>query len=201
MSPRLRRKSRGVTIIEIVMALGVLAVGSSGIIAMQKVTVVANRDARNLETANEIARTWIERLRSDAAVWNHPSAMNSMTDLNETVWLNNYVRPENAPAWVRPENADLKLYGVHDALGRDVPTGDLTGPYCVHLRLTWHRLNRSMRAEVRVYWLRSGITGTDKSIPNPLCGQAPNNPPNIQDDTDLYHFVHATTLINQNMAL
>lgn len=203
MSARLRRSSsRGVTIIEIVMAMGVLAVGTSGIIAMQKVTVVANRDARNIETANEIARTWIERLRADAAVWNHPSGLNSMTDLDETVWLNGYVRPQNAPAWVRPENAKLKLYGVHDALGRDDPSGqNLDGPFCVNLRLTWHRPNRSMRAEVRVYWLRQGIQGTTKTVPNPLCGATPNNPPNVQYDTDLYHFVQATTLINQNMAL
>jgi len=199
MSDRLRRSSRGVTMIEIIMALGVLAVGASGIIAMQKVTVVANRDARNLEVANEIARTWLERLRADAAVWNHPSAMNPTSDLAETVWLNNSVRPSNAPAWLRPENAKLNLYGVHDALGRDIK--DLNGPYCVNVRVTWHRENRSMRAEVRVYWQRQGIAGVGQAVASPLCGDSPGNPPNIETHTSLYHFVHATTLINQNMAL
>lgn len=201
MNTRLRRFSRGVTMIEIVMAMGVLAVGTSGIIAMQKVTVVANRDARNMEIANEIARTWLERLRADAMVWNHPSAINPSSDLAETVWLNSYVKPQNAPAWVRPENTKLKLYGVHDALGRDDTTGYLEGPFCVNLRLTWHRPNRSMRAEVRVYWQRQGIQGTTKTLAKPLCGAAANNPPDIQYDNDIYHFVHATTLINQNMAL
>ena len=195
-----RSASRGTTIVEAMMGLAMLAIGASGIIAMQKVTVVANRDARNIEVANEIARTWLERLRADAMVWNHPSSANYVSDIGETLWLGPNVKTPGSEAWFRPVNTNLGLYGVHDALGRDNSTGSLAGPYCVNMRLTWHRPNRSIRAEVRVYWQRQNLAGTGKTLANPLCGQTPGSPPNIQYDTDMYHFVHATTLINQNIA-
>ena len=54
------RRARGYTVIEVMIALTLLAIGTSGIIAMQKVTSVTNREARNLVIANQIARTWME---------------------------------------------------------------------------------------------------------------------------------------------
>ena len=128
---------------------------------MQKVTAVANRDARNLEIANQISRTWIERLRADAMLWNHPSPVNPSSDITDTIWINGHVSPPTSPTWFRPANSTYHIYGVHDALGRDDPTAtsDATanGPFCVHLRLT-QNTPKSIRAEVRVYWLRQGIT-------------------------------------------
>src|SRR6185369_16025167 len=86
---RAMRRSRGYTVIEVMIALTLLAIGTMGVIAMQKVTAIANRDAKNLVVANQVARTWLERLRTDAVQWNHPSAVNVASDLGDTRWLNN----------------------------------------------------------------------------------------------------------------
>ena len=50
MTPRelRRRAQRGYTIVELVMSLAVLAIGASGVIAMQKVAVASNRHAKDL---------------------------------------------------------------------------------------------------------------------------------------------------------
>lgn len=195
--------SRAVTVIEVMMALSMFAIGASGIIAMQKITIVANRDAKNLETASEIARAWLERLRADAVVWNHPSSLDANPDLADTTWLNGKVNVPQSAAWFRPTNTAAKIYGMHDALGRDQPSENPPGgqgPYCVNLRLSWLRVNQSMRAEVRVYWLREGVShsGTTQPVANPLCGGDPNNPPLVQNLTEVYHFVHMVTEIRRN---
>jgi len=198
----LRGRTRGTTVVEVMMALSMLAIGASGIIAMQKLTIVSNRDAKNLEVANEIARTWVERLRGDAMVWNFPSGLNESSDIADTVWLNGNIAAPGAADWFRPVNQSVGIYGVHDALGRDDPTAVAApnGPFCVNLRLTWIRLDKSVRAEVRVYWLRQGIGGwTTPSVPaSPLCGSDPKNPPGIQFETVTYHFVQVATMIRQN---
>ncbi len=173
------------------MALGMLAIGISGIIAMQKVTVIANRDAKNLEIANQIAHTWIERLRADSMLWN------SGTDLaTDTMWINNPY-PPTQPTWIRPQNTNLGIYGVHDALGVDDASGVLNGPFCVHLRLTTNTPS-SIRAEVRVYWMRQGTGDSTQTVEAPLCGGTAAAAPDVQSKTELYHFVHVTTALMQN---
>jgi hypothetical protein len=197
--------NRGVTVIEVMVAIATLAIGLTGIIAMQKVTAAANRDARNLEIANQISRTWIERLRADAMLWNHPSSINPGTDLTDTVWLNGHISDPTSPTWFRPVNATYHLYGVHDALGRDDQTANTdakaNGPFCVHLRLV-QNTPKSVRVEVRVYWLRQGISISDttQAVDSPLCAGAANVPAAIQNKTEIYHYVHATTEIVQNTA-
>jgi hypothetical protein len=73
----------------------------------------------------------------------------------------------------------------------------------VNVRLTWIRPNVSVRAEVRVYWLRQGIGNwATPAVPaNPLCGAVPASPPAIQLETTTYHFVHLVTEIRQNTAM
>ena len=44
-------RSRGYTVIELLMALTVLALGASGVVAMQRVTLESNRYAKNLAIA------------------------------------------------------------------------------------------------------------------------------------------------------
>jgi type IV pilus assembly protein PilV len=123
---------RGYTVIEVMIALTILAIGTSGIIAMQKVTAVANRDAKNLVVANQVARTWIERLRADGARWNHPSPVNPDSDLADTRWLN---RVDGQ--WFRPTDDPLGS-PTADALGNDVVDAQVTrGVFCTNVRLTW----------------------------------------------------------------
>ena len=48
---RRRSRRRGYTIIELMMAISIMAIGVSGIIAMQKVTLAANQHATHLAVA------------------------------------------------------------------------------------------------------------------------------------------------------
>ncbi len=199
--------SHGSTITEVMMAIALLSVGASGIISMQKAASLANRNAKNLEIGNEIARTWIERLRSDATKWNHPSPLNPNSDIDtDTMWLANKVQQQGAPpVWFRPEDTTRSIYGVHDALGKDEMSGSKNGPFCVNMRLGYLRANQAIiRAEIRVYWLRQGVQygGTTLTMqpPNPLCGATTTAPPAVHGANDVFHFVYATTAIAKNMA-
>jgi prepilin-type N-terminal cleavage/methylation domain-containing protein len=188
-------KPRGYTIVELLMALSVLAIGVSGIIAMQKVTVASNRHAKNLAIATQIARGWQAQLAADAAQWNHPSPQSSASDLNtDTRWLRGV---GNAGVWFGPDYDALLDFGPgFDALGNVVDTQNAASSivFCTDLRLTWLYPDLSgnglIRAEVRVYWPRDGM-----AAPQPFC-EGP------MDDalSDRYHVVYQTTAIKQNTA-
>jgi len=194
------RARRGYTVIEVMIALTILAIGTSGIIAMQKVTAVANRDAKNLVIANQVARTWVERLRADAARWNHPSPVNPDSDLGDTRWLN---RVDGQ--WFRPADDPLGS-PTADALGNDVVDAQVArGIFCTNVRLTWlygpppgTPPPYLIRAEVRVYWLRDGSGGVieaGKAICDPSIDLG-----SVTTATDRYHFIYVTSAVAENMA-
>jgi prepilin-type N-terminal cleavage/methylation domain-containing protein len=200
MTRRFATRAAGYTVIEVMIALTLLAIGTTGIIAMQKVTTVANRDAKNLVIASQVSRTWIERLRADALQWNHPSALNPNSDLAETKWLNNV-----NGTWFRPVDDTLGSPAA-DALGNDVRDANLSqAAFCTNVRLTWLYgppvtvpAPYLIRAEVRVYWLRDGAGGvieTGKTI----C-DATINLASVSPALDRYHFVYLATAVAQNQA-
>jgi prepilin-type N-terminal cleavage/methylation domain-containing protein len=195
-----RRRRRGYTVIEVMIALTLLAVGTTGIIAMQKVTAVANRDAKSLVMATQVARTWVERLRADAVQWNHPSPGVGTSDLADTRWLKTI-----DGVWFRPAD-DSAGSPTADSLGNDVRDTDLVnGIFCTNVRLSWLYGPAPaapppflIRAEVRVYWLRDGGGGSidpGKTICDPSIDLA-----KVSLATDRYHFVYLTSAIAQNMA-
>lgn len=199
-----RNNRRGSTVIEVMMAITVLAIGASGVVALQKVTSSANRNSRTIAVANEVARTWIERLRMDAMLWNYPSPTNPTSDLNvDTLWLKNHIKgPDPTKTdWFRPTNGN-DICGTHDVFGRDEPcSGGATvqGPYCVNLRLSWVREDQRMiRAEVRVHWVgrNEGEGAVDqKDLP---CGD-----PTTVDDLaakGIFRVAHAVTMVTKNEA-
>lgn len=197
-----RRTARtaGSTVVEVLMAISVLAIGASGVFAMQKSAIVANRNAKNLEIANEISRTWLERLRADSVLWT--DRYNST--LSDTRWLHNVTPQGQAAQWFRPTQAAIGITGVHDALGRDDAAASAQGPFCVNLRLSWLRQGEGlMRAEVRVYWLRENlaVSKTNLSVQPPatLCASPPDQ--QLETHRDVYHMVHAVTAISRNKGL
>jgi len=195
-----RRFATGYTVIEVMIALTLLAIGTTGIIAMEKVTTIANRDAKNLVIANQVARTWLERLRADAVQWNHPSPQNAGSDLGDTKWLNNHVDGN----WFRPADDALGSPAA-DALGNDVRDADLSpAAFCTNVRLTWlygpppaAPAPYLIRAEVRVYWLREGGGGTVDG--NGICNPA-TSPALVSPAVERYHFVYVASAIAQNQA-
>ena len=75
-----RLRQRGYTAVELMMAIGIFGVGVTGIIAMQKVTVVSNQHAKNLGIASHIAESWLDMLATDSVTWNHPSPSSPTPD-------------------------------------------------------------------------------------------------------------------------
>ena len=154
MSARGRAIAGGYTLVEVVAALAVLAVGAAGVVAMQKAVLTANARARDLTAASAIAMTWATRARVDALQWNDPGGV---SDLGGTAWLD---VTESQPGTTAPP-AEVPGLGAPaaDSLGADLYAGDgAPAAFCTHLRFTrpapaWPDL---IRVEIRVFWDRSG---------------------------------------------
>lgn len=202
---RMRRRSRGYTVVEVMMALAVLTLGAAGVIAMQKATIVANTNARNLATANAIAQSWMERMRVDAQAWNEPGGS---PDIGNTRWLN--LAPAAAPVggagWFAPSLVNVNTSHpagspIADVMGADLFAGDnaaLVPAFCTQVRLTRFAANqstqlaafyRAIRVEVRVVWDRSGVQIDCATLP-------------LNWDTDVgrYGSVYLVSAVTENPA-
>lgn len=192
MSARRSRENAGYTMIEVMAALGILAVGAAGVIALQKATYLSQVHARNLVIANAIATTWAERVRTDALQWNYDD--NHPSDVNETDWLS----AASAQLNQRMTPAEIQQMGspIADALGRDAYSTDQPIPaFCTQLRahrytdaqtntVRWEGL---IRVEIRVIWDRSG---------NPV--DCPADPAVVDANPDRYGAVYLTTAVRRN---
>ncbi len=196
------QRRRGFTIVELMMALTILAIGVSGIVAMQKVTLASNQHAKDLALATHIAQAWVEQLNADAAAWNHPSQSNTARDIGETNWLG--VADTNENVWFRPSYVAALDFGPSfDALGNVVTDADVANArFCTNIRLSWlypdTAGNGLIRAEVRVFWLREGAGGGINN--NSVCDPK-NNATTIGQAFDKYHFVYEATAIKQETSL
>lgn len=162
-----RALARGYTAVEVTVAMAVLAVGASGVIAMQKITLQSTTNARNIATANQIANTWTERLRADATMWNTPI---TGSDLGDTTWLKLATAPPGS--WFVPQSTSPAGSAWATIEGRDIYPGvGGMGAFCTHLRLV--RLYPTMiRAEVRVFWRRNGSPVACDTSPATIGGSA-----------------------------
>lgn len=194
---------RGYTVVELVMALTVLAIGVGGVIAMQKVTVASNAHAKNLAMATHIAQSWLDELAAEAGQWNDTN------DFDDTDWLTNVGAEGGAAgAWFRPAYVAARRFGpAFDALGSPVAADDIAtdAQFCSDLRLRWlsgqetiKRGSGLIRAEVRVFWRQHGVVGLAGDAPLHVCDIAPNN----FDESDgrrLFHVVYMSTALRQTM--
>jgi len=195
------QRQRGYTAVELMMAIGIFGIGVTGIIAMQKVTVVSNQHAKNLAIATHIAESWLDMLATDAVMWNHPSPGNAVPDIGQTTWLQSVRVKANATTdWILPQYSGVLGFGpAFDALGN--PLDPATAPagsvaFCSHLRLSWLYQptvsgNGLIRAEVRVFWLRDG-----QGFAQNMCTTA--QVANVGGATQTFHFVQKITAIREN---
>lgn len=154
------RTRRGYTVVELMMAISVMVIGLGGIIAMQKVTVASNMNAKNLAIATHIGQAFLDELAAESNAWTQAD------NFAATVWLTNVGAQGTAAAWFTPVyNATRNLGPGFDALGNPVLAANMNtdAQFCVHLRLTWLSAQNSgktgaglIRTEVRVYWRREG---------------------------------------------
>ncbi|XXX80002.1 prepilin-type N-terminal cleavage/methylation domain-containing protein [Sorangium sp. So ce134] len=190
---RRRAASGGYTLIEVMAALGVLAIGATGVLALQKATLISNTNARNLTIANNVAMTWAERLRVDALQWNDPRRVPDLD--GDTQWLR-LTSASPFPAKVTPTPVVALGAPSADVFGTDIDAGDPSQPaFCTHVRfrqftdpVSGTRLWESLiRAEIRVIWERNG---------NPIdCGI---DPVTVDQQPDRFGAVYLTTAVLRN---
>ncbi|MDF3067511.1 MAG: hypothetical protein K0R38_3112 [Polyangiaceae bacterium] len=192
---RSRGAGRGYTLVELMMALALLAVSVVGIISLHKVTVVTNGHAKNLAMAQRIAQAVAGQLQMDSTQW--------VTSIPTDSFL-------NSPAtWQRvPYKLGRGFGGAFDALGNpltDAKAGQAA--FCTHVRLsplypTTMSVagNAVLRAEIRVFWLRAGASLPDEMVQLGLCdvNQSAEQARQIGLSTDRYHFVYQTVGVRQH---
>lgn len=193
----MRSKQQGFTLLEVMMALTVLAIGMVGIVALQAATIGSTQDASQFTTANAVARTWIQRLNRDAQRWNHPSKKIPTDDIGDTAWLQ--FADTRANVWFRPD-ANVLEQGASPAFdrnGNDISLADADGMrddavYCTHIRL--RRLYpETIRAEVRVFWkkrhLGAGATYMGYGLAAGICSTT-DNVGDLEKDTANFHWAY-----------
>jgi prepilin-type N-terminal cleavage/methylation domain-containing protein len=181
---RRARRSAGYTLIEVMVAIAISAIGISGIVFMQTATVRSNQDAHETQVATVFARTWIERIRRDSLMWTavgDPPRALILAGRNLGVPNSaNYFVPTlpNDGNWDVPvplagtalESSGANYHGVDvgalDPLLPAVPVANRDIYYCANTKFTVvhqaNALTNAIRADVRVWWSRkSTLNETD----------------------------------------
>lgn len=131
----------GYTMIEVLMGLAILAVGASGVVALQKVTVLGVTHGRNINTATSIAAAHLEAMRADAQRWNSlgdyildPTLLNTLLPAT-TVGPGTWQLP---PVAFPNDAAPGPGLGVSDVTGATDAADPASPPvaYCTHVRVT-----------------------------------------------------------------
>ena len=135
-----QRTQPGFTLIEVMIAIGIMTVGSLGILSMHHAVSGANRSAHELNTALAITERWIERIERDSLAWS-VQGLNS-TELTGTAYLSPLAGTVGTTGWFRPTPADSDEHYAFDYFGEDTATSAEI-KYCTNLRLSWLRQGSS----------------------------------------------------------
>jgi prepilin-type N-terminal cleavage/methylation domain-containing protein len=152
---RLSRSSEsGFTLVEVMIAIGIMTVGSLGILAMHSAVSGANRTANEMNTAIAITERWLERIERDALSWSEQGINSS--SLSGTAYLSELAGSVADTPWFTPSPSDPSTESYRfDYFGEDDTAGTNT-KYCVNLRLGWLRQGSSARVDIRTFWFRDG---------------------------------------------
>lgn len=201
-----RRRARGFTLIEVMMALTVLTIGLLGVVALQATTISSNRSAQQFTVANAAARTWLQRLQRDANRWTMGSSATA-SDLTKTAWLFEVSSASNV--WLRPNATTLEPFAspAFDLNGKDVPLADSARQlsdtvYCTHIKLRNIYPDSLIRAEVRVFFKKRRLADVAKygaygMTATGLCMSARGNETTIGLDQLNFHWVYAVAAIQR----
>lgn len=155
-SRRARRKLRGFTLIEVMLAVAVMLVGVLGIIQLQRSVFRANADARTTATATANTERWVGVLRRSALRWTDSATVAGVPYLEDV-----------GSGWVIPASDTAEPYGM-DWYG--VPTTTAADiRYCTLIKLTWLTQDAAMRAEVITFWPKERVLGSGGEAFGTLC--------------------------------
>jgi prepilin-type N-terminal cleavage/methylation domain-containing protein len=148
-----QRSQSGFTLIEVMIAIGIMTVGSLGILAMHNAVSSANRAANEMNTAIAITERWLERIDRDALGWTQ-EGLNS-SSLSSTDYLSDIAGTVADKDWFTPSPSDSSESYRFTYTGADDLSGNDT-KYCVNLRMRWLRQGSSARVDIRTFWFREG---------------------------------------------
>jgi prepilin-type N-terminal cleavage/methylation domain-containing protein len=189
-----RTKREGFTLIEVMIAVGIITVGSLGILAMQSATIRGNAEARQMSIATQRTRTWMDRLERDALSWNRSGV--EPANRFGTRFLQNVTPPTAIPVFAPPDPVDeatgaLMRSGASFA-GIDVE--DAAGPvYCTHIELSWAVQGELIRARVRTTFHRQN--GEEFALSTSCTTNADAVSANLASATPDFRAVTATSLL------
>lgn len=190
---RARRRRRGYTLVEVMIAIAILIFGVLSVLGLHRLTMRGNMQAREMTTATQIASTWLDRLQMDTAGFEYfpTTQTHSFTG---TRWLSDATVPAvgTAPRWFVPTRALDGSGPTFDYFGRDT-TAAADMYYCVNLRFQWVMRNQAIRADVRVWWLRSGTTVDSTGLTSCGAGTDPETI-GLRAPRDI-HAVYGTSIV------
>jgi prepilin-type N-terminal cleavage/methylation domain-containing protein len=156
---RRRARRAGYTLIEVMMAIAIITASSVALVALQEIVIRGNMDARQTTTATTIARTTIELLRLDALYWtqSYPSAGSVMWGTGARGFLRDAptAASASANAWNRFGATAVAVEHAYDYQG-NVTNTNADMFYCVESRYAWVYPGQALRADIRVWWVRTG---------------------------------------------
>ncbi len=172
-----KKTQAGFTLVEVMIAIGIMTVGSLGILAMHRGVGEANRAALEMNTALAITERWVERVERDSLSWTERGP-NTLSLINDTDYLAGLTATTAATGWstgwFRPTPPRLEESYDFDFFGDDVTgTGNPNPPkYCTNLRVAWLREGSSARVDIRTFWYRAGYAPGGATHPNWVGGAA-----------------------------
>ena len=174
------------------MAIAVMTAGALAVMALHQVTTFGNMQSRQLSTATQSAQTWVERLQRDAMRWTTggPTTLLSPVLLANTQYLRSVPAPGAAPQWFTPSPVLPTESWAFDHFGRDTLV-QANMRYCTNIRMQWVYPGQAIRADVRVWYLRSH-TGVDASL---FVNCARGQETTLGARLDTLSFVHTSTVI------
>jgi type II secretory pathway pseudopilin PulG len=190
---RRARSASGFTIIEVIVAMGVMVIGVMALVGLQSHTMHVNSFARQMTTAGQIAQTWLERMKQDAQTWTEPGG--ALPDFNEspvqvlaaTQWLQ---QVNAAPGRFQAIPMGINTSGAFDFQGNELLSGSAIPPYfCTSFKPQWVWSGHAIRVDVRVFWPRERAS----AIVNCIDNDAALNPGGAL--VNRFHFYYLSTVI------
>ena len=163
----------GFTLIEVLISLGLLSVGTLGVLSMQQATLYANRTSRRMAMAQYVADKVMQRVELDSLAWTRAGI--NVPELANRAFLGELANEQTTSGWFRPVSGnnvndvitsadeDYYEYNAFDQFGKDVADED-DAKFCVHMRATWVERYSSARVDVRVIWLREDLSSSDDAV-------------------------------------
>ncbi len=150
-------------------AVAIMSVGATGLLALQSANTIANAQAQNMSRATAANQLWAQRLRRDALEWRDatPSGLGATEYLGDLALLG----VDGDTGWfVPPASTDSDFmksqsFGF-DFRGREVALDGSEGAvaFCTNLRLRWALDQNAVRADVRTWWHRLTPSGSQQQV-------------------------------------